>query len=493
MSLYAQDETQDARPHSQDFYFSNDPNFPTLGITVIMLVGAFFGYLNETLLNVALTGLMAEFHVEKTTVQWVVTSFLLMMGAMTPLTANVIQWFSTKTMLLLTLSTFVVGTLVCGLAPSFGWVLVGRVIQGLSAAFMMPMVFNSMLLIYPPERRGVVFGVITMMFMLAPAIGPTLSGVIVDAFGWRFLFFFTLPFIMLAMILAFFILKVNLQPITRPAIDVPSVLLSSLGLGLLVVAVSFFEALPLMGFLGLMGMCGVLLVGFVWRQFRLTTPLVDLRVFFIKEYRVAMAMLTLLGFVFVGTEVVMPMYLQQAVLLSATTTGLVLLPGAVAQGILSPVAGRLLDKHGARVIALPAAVLMFLCFGLMLGLYRVDTPVLILAGVFMLLPISIVGILVAETQGLNALPQAMYPHGTTIITTINPTAAALGAAVFVGLTEWGEANVRQAATTAQDALMTGVMWAFFMGLFGAALMVFLASRLAHGVIHHQTDQSDLQP
>lgn len=145
------------------------------------------------------------------------------------------------------------------------------------------------------------------------------------------------------------------------------------------------------------------------------------------------------------------------------------------------------------MIALPAAVLMFLCFGLMLGLYRVDTPVLILAGVFMLLPISIAGILVAETQGLNALPQAMYPHGTTIIATINPTAAALGAAVFVGLTEWGEANARQAAITAQDALMTGVMWAFFMGLLGAGLMVFLASRLAHGVVHHQTDQSDLQP
>lgn len=458
----------------QEKFFGDDPNFPTKLVTFTVLIGAFFGYLNETLLNVALTNLMQEFAIDKTTVQWMATGFLLVMGAFTPLTANIIQWFTTKTMLLVTLITFVIGTLICAFAPSFPILLVGRFIQAVSAAFTVPILFNTILLIYSPTRRGTIIGFITMMFMVAPAIGPTLSGIIVDHFGWRYLFLFTVPFILLSILLAIFVLKVNLQPITKPKIDLLSVLLSVFGLGMLVYCTSNFAvlSLPLFGamFVGSIG----LIAWFAKRQTKLETPLIDLSVFRFAQYRYAMLILAMLMFVFIGTELIMPMYLQQVVLLSGTVTGLILLPGSVIQAFLSPIMGNQLDKRGAKPIVLPGTLLLILTFVLMMTLFGINSSQWLLTAVFMLLPISVSMMLVSETHGLNALPQAMYPHGTAIISTINPIAGALGAAFFVGVTHIGE-TIHQGE--AREAMFFGVQLAFGIALVVGVIMLLFAKRL----------------
>lgn len=459
----------------QETFFGDDPNFPTKLVTFTVLIGAFFGYLNETLLNVALTNLMQEFAIDKTTVQWMATGFLLVMGAFTPLTANIIQWFTTKTMLLVTLITFVIGTLICAFAPSFPILLVGRFIQAVSAAFTVPILFNTILLIYSPARRGTIIGFITMMFMVAPAIGPTLSGIIVDHFGWRYLFLFTVPFIMLSILLAIFVLKVNLQPITKPKIDLLSVLLSVFGLGTLVYCTSNFAvlSLPLFGamFVGSIG----LIAWFAKRQTVLETPLIDLSVFKFAQYRYAMLILAMLMFVFIGTELIMPMYLQQVVLLSGTVTGLILLPGSVVQAFLSPIMGNQLDKRGAKPIVLPGSLLLIMTFVLMITLFGTDSPNWLLTTVFMLLPIAVSMMLVSETHGLNALPQAMYPHGTAIISTINPIAGAVGAAFFVGVTHIGETI--HTGESPREAMFFGVQLAFCVALIIGGMMGYLAMKL----------------
>lgn len=458
----------------QEKFFGDDPNFPTKLVTFTVLIGAFFGYLNETLLNVALTNLMQEFAIDKTTVQWMATGFLLVMGAFTPLTANVIQWFTTKTMLLVTLITFVIGTLICAFAPSFPILLFGRFIQAVSAAFTVPILFNTILLIYSPARRGTIIGFITMMFMVAPAIGPTLSGIIVDHFGWRYLFLFTVPFILLSILLAIFVLKVNLQPITKPKIDLLSVLLSVFGLGMLVYCTSNFAvlSLPMFGamFIGSIG----LIAWFAKRQTKLETPLIDLSVFRFAQYRYAMLILAILMFVFIGTELIMPMYLQQVVLLSGTVTGLILLPGSVVQAFLSPIMGNQLDKRGAKPIVLPGTLLLILTFILMMTLFGINSSQWLLTAVFMLLPISVSMMLVSETHGLNALPQAMYPHGTAIISTINPIAGAVGAAFFVGVTHIGE-TLHQGE--ARESMFFGVQLAFGIALVMGVMMLLIAKRL----------------
>ncbi|MGX2949999.1 DHA2 family efflux MFS transporter permease subunit [Ursidibacter sp. B-7004-1] len=462
-------------------FFGEDPKFPTKLITFTMLIGAFFGYLNETLLNVALTHLMHEFHIDKTTVQWMATGFLLVMGAFTPLTANIIQWFTTRTMLLVTLITFLAGSLICAFATTFPILLSGRIIQAISAAFTVPILFNTILLIYPPHRRGTIIGFITMMFMVAPAIGPTLSGIIVDYFGWRYLFLLTVPFILLSIGLAICFLKVNLQPINKPKIDCLSVLLSVFGLGGIVYATSNFTILGLPLFLLLFSVALLLVIWFVKRQFLLEVPLINLSIFRFKQYRYAMLILATLMFVFIGTELIIPMYLQQVVLFSGTITGLILLPGSVIQAFLSPIMGNQLDKRGARAVVLPGAILMLMTFVLMLCYFKIDSSQWLLTAIFTLLPIAVSMIMVSETHGLNDLPKEMYPHGTAIISTINPIAGAVGAAFFVGVTHIGERTYYIADTNASRlATLYGVQLAFGIAIIMSLFALYLSLKfVAH--------------
>ena len=177
-------------------YLADNPQFPTKLIVFILFIGAFFGYLNDKLLNVALPTLMNEFQVSKTTVQWLVTGFLLLMGALTPITASLIQWFPTRRLILITQGLFVVGSLICALAPNFAFLLLGRMVQAVSAALFVPLLMNGILTIYPPHKRGTAMGLVTMMFTVAPALGPTLSGMIIDELNWRYLFGLTIPFML---------------------------------------------------------------------------------------------------------------------------------------------------------------------------------------------------------------------------------------------------------------------------------------------------------
>lgn len=255
--------TDSADTHQE--YFADRPGFPAKTIVATLFIGAFFGYLNDTLLNVALTPIMRDFHIDKTTAQWLTTGFLLVMGAFTPITAGVIQWFETRKMVLITQATFLAGSLICALAPNFGVLLAGRMVQAVSAAFFVPLLFNGILNIFPPNRRGTAMGVITMMFTAAPALGPTLSGIIIDHTHWRVLFAATAPFMLAAMFLVGKYLSVNLSPITRPKIDIPSALLSIGGFGGLVYACSNFASLPLAEFVLLLAGSVVLIGWFVRR------------------------------------------------------------------------------------------------------------------------------------------------------------------------------------------------------------------------------------
>ena len=311
-------------------YHSDNPDFPAKIIVFTLFIGAFFGYLNDTLLNVALTKIMADFQIDKTTVQWLTTGFLLVMGAFTPITAGLIQWMETRRMVLITQAVFLIGSLVCMLASNFPVLLAGRLFQALSAALFVPILFNAILAIYPPHKRGSAMGIITMMFTAAPAIGPTLSGVIIDHLSWHYLFGLTIPFLLVAMFLVNKYLTVNLSDITRPKIDLPSAAASVLGFGGLVYAASHFEHLPLPVFWGVLALSLGIIALFVRRQFALETPLLNLRVFAYPQFRYAVLILVCAYFLFMGLEILMPMYTQQVLLLTGTATGLILMPASIA-------------------------------------------------------------------------------------------------------------------------------------------------------------------
>ncbi|WP_049260659.1 MFS transporter [Neisseria bacilliformis] len=456
-------------------YLADQPDFPAKTIVATLFVGAFFGYLNDTLLNVALTPIMKDFAVDKTTVQWLTTGFLLVMGAFTPITAGVIQWFETRKMVLFTQATFLAGSLVCAFAPTFGVLVAGRMVQAVSAAFFVPLLFNGILSIYPPQRRGAAMGVITMMFTAAPAMGPTLSGIIIDHTHWRVLFGFTAPFMLAAMVLVGKFLTVNLSSITRPKIDALSAVLSIAGFGGLVYASSNFASLPLADF-ALLAAASVFLVGwFAHRQFRLATPLLNLRAFGYAQFRYCVLILAGAVFLFLGLELMMPMYTQQVLLLTGTATGLILMPASIAQAVAAPLFGRLLDKKGGRFTVLPATVMLLVSLAVLWLFLRIDTQVVLLSAMFTLLAVSVSACITGETHGLNALSKNLNPHGAAILTTLNPIAGAIGAAFFVGATNIGEKM--SSAATAQARMLDGIHLAMGCALVLAAAMVFVATKI----------------
>lgn len=457
-------------------YHSDNPNFPAKIIVATLFIGAFFGYLNDTLLNVALTDIMTDFQIEKTTVQWLTTGFLLVMGAFTPITASLIQWIETRKMVLITQAIFVVGSVICMLAPNFTILMLGRIFQAISAAFFVPILFNGILAIFPPHKRGSAMGVITMMFTAAPAIGPTISGVIIDHFHWRYLFALTIPFMLVAMVLVNKFLSVNLSDITRPKVDMPSAIASVLGFGGLVYVGSQFDQLAVWQSLGVLVISLAIVAYFVRRQLQLETPLLNVRVFGFAQFRYAMLILVCSYFLFMGMELLIPIYTQQVLLLTGTVTGLILMPASIAQAAASPMLGVLLDKKGGRFLMLPASLGLLLSLVGMWFWLGLDTNTLILTALFTVLAVAVSACITGETHGLNALPHELNPHGASTIATLNPIAGALGAAFFVGITSMGE-RMSSANTLKTQALLNGIHWSMACAVVIALVAVVFAFKI----------------
>lgn len=214
-------------------YLADNPDVKVMPIMLSLIIGAFFAILNETLLNIALTTLMEEFHISLPTVQWMATGFMLVMGVVIPVSALLLQWFTTRQLFLGTMTVFTIGTTISAIAPTFPILLVGRLIQAVGTGLLMPIIFNVFLLIYPPHKRGKIMGLIGLVIMFAPAIGPTLSGIIVEYLGWRYLFITVIPFALFSIAFAYKYL-INVSEVTKPKIDILSLVFSTIGFGSIV-------------------------------------------------------------------------------------------------------------------------------------------------------------------------------------------------------------------------------------------------------------------
>ena len=333
-------------------------------ITISLLIGAFFAILNETLLNIALVELMDVFNISAPTVQWMATGFMLVMGVVMPLSALIIQWFTTRQLFIGVLSIFTLGTLIAGLSVNFPMLLTGRMIQAVGTGLLIPVVMNTMLLIYEPSVRGRVMGFFGMVIMFAPALGPTLSGVIVDLFGWRYLFLLVVPFTLFAIYFGYRFLE-NVGEVTKPKIDWLSVGLSSFGIFLIIFSFSsignqqegasfnpWFIAYIILGL--------VMLALFVIRQFKLDVPILDFSVFKYKNYKYGTIIFIIVVMAMMASEIVMPMYLQGPMEFSAKIAGIILLPGALLNGLMSPVMGGIFDKLGPRKMIIPGTIVLLL-------------------------------------------------------------------------------------------------------------------------------------
>lgn len=410
-------------------------------ILVTFMIGAFFAILNETLLNIALTELMDVFNLNAPTVQWMATGFMLVMGVLMPISALLIQWFTTRQMFIGVMSIFLAGTIIAASALNFPMLLTGRMIQAVGTGLLIPVIMNALLLLYEPKVRGRIMGTFGLVIMFAPAIGPTLSGVIVDFLGWRWLFITVIPFAVFSILFAFKYLQ-NVGEITRPKADYLSIVLSSIGIGGIVYGFSSAgesgEGFTSMKIILILGIALLSLILFVTRQLKLEEPLLDVRVFKYKSYARGIAIFVIVIMGMFASEIVMPMYLQGPLGFSAKMAGLLLLPGALLNGLMSPVMGTLFDKFGPRKLIIPGTLVFV---GVMIFFSNISPAIpvwsFVLAYVLLMLSISAI-LMPSQTNALNELPKHLYPHGTAIANTLQPVGGALGVSIFVSIMTQGE-------------------------------------------------------
>ncbi|WP_074435683.1 MDR family MFS transporter [Oceanobacillus jeddahense] len=465
-------------------YLAENPNFKSMPIIISLIIGAFFAVLNETLLNIALTTLMSEFQITLPTVQWMATGFMLVMGIIIPASAMLMQWFSTRQLFIGTMIIFTIGTSICAIAPNFSILLVGRLIQAAGTGLLLPIISNVFLLIFPPERRGKVMGFMGLVLLFAPAIGPTLSGIIVEHLGWRYLFIVVIPFALISIFLAYKYV-VNVFEVTKPKIDIISLVYSTIGFGGTVYGFSSAGDLE-NGFLDpaayipiVIGLIALLL--FTLRQFKLDEPIMNLRAFAFPMFTHGIILVLFVLMAMFASEIILPLYMQGPLELSPSTAGLVLLPGSILSGLMSPVMGALFDKFGPKVMMIPATLILSGTMFMMSSRLSMDTPLWFVKIGFTLLMVSVSAIMMpAQTNALNQLPKQLYPHGTAIVTTLQPVAGAIGVSIFVSIMSARQENILNQSATPTDptsineAMIGGMELVYFIA-FIMAVIAFILS------------------
>lgn|GEM_PF-23817 len=428
----AVDESSSRPPLTESVSGNTSADVRPVRVMTVFLLGAFVTILNQTLMNVALPHMMNEFNVSADTIQWLITGYMLINGVLVPISAYLVQTFSSRDLFLFAMGSFGVGSLISALAPSFALLLTGRLVQAIGAGIIMPLMMNVFLAIFPPQSRGKAMGVMGLTMIFAPAVGPTLSGWIVENYSWRILFYISLPFALISVILAIFWLK-NVLALTRPKLDVLGTFLSVIGFGALLYGLSRAGSLG-WGSGEVRGTIAVGLVALIWfvlHSLRVPNPILEMRVFRYNIFTMTSLVSALVTMAMFSAMVILPIYLQNIRGFSPIQAGLLLLPGALVMGVMSPIAGALFDRIGARPLAI---------IGLLITVYTTWEFTRLSDGtsygsIMLLYTIRMFGMslmmMTVMTEGLNQLPRALNPHGTAMANTVRQVAGSLGTALLV--------------------------------------------------------------
>jgi len=404
---------------------------------------------------------------------------MLVVAVLIPASALLIQWFTTRQMFLGAMTLFIIGTLVCGIAPQFFVLLIGRVLQAIGTGLMMPVLMNTILVLYPPEERGAAMGSLGLVMMFAPAIGPTLSGLILEVLEWRWLFFLVLPFATFSIMFAFIFLK-NVSEPSKPRVDILSILLSTIGFGGIVYGFSSSADLgwgsPIIYGTSLAGIIGLVL--FVIRQLRVKEPLLELRVFKHRMFSLTTILLFIMTMTLFSATSLLPFVLQGAFGFTVFATGLLMLPGGLLNGLISPIMGKLFDRVGPRKLIIPGTgIIAIIMWCLTQVTVETSKPTFLMLHICLMVALTMI-LVPAQTNGLNQLPRQYYPHGTAIMNTLQQVAGAIGVALFISVMASGQRSFldKSANPNAQipESIIAGVHNAFLIG-FGFAVLAFIVA------------------
>ncbi len=433
----------------------------------LLLAAAFVAILNETTMGVAIPHLVHDLGITEVTAQWLTTAFMLTMAVVIPTTGFLLRRFTTRAMFATAMGLFSTGTLVALLAPGFEVLLVARVIQASGTAIMMPLLMTTLMTVVPPHLRGRMMGRVSVVISLAPAIGPTMSGLVLDNLSWRWIFAIVLPIAVVSLLVGVTWIR-NLGETTHAPLDVLSVVLSALGFGGLVFGLSQIgggghggaadaAAQSAAGVatttLVVSLSIGVLALAlFVWRQLRLQKvddALLDLRIFRSGNFSLSVAHFAVMSLAFFGTITALPLFMQGPMGLSATDAGLVVLPGALAMGFLGPVIGRIYDRWGTRVLLIPGTVIVLTILWGFTTLTE-TTPVWMLVVTQTLLSIGLaMSFTPLFTASLGSLEPKFYSYGSATVSTVQQVAGAAGIALLI--TVMSSVSATSAASGTADA------------------------------------------
>ena len=406
-------------------------------MVVTLLMGAVLVVLNQTLLSPALPSIMAHLNVDATTVQWLTSAYALVEAIVIPLAAWFMGRFSTRVLFIGAMLLFGVGSLTAAVAPVFGVILLGRIFQAMATGVMMAMVISLILLSFPREMRGAAMGIVGLVIGFAPAIGPTLGGILVDVIGWRALFCLVAVLTVLVVLLAFRTLE-NYEGFPRTKFDVISVIFSTLGLAPLLYGLSSFASSDHVEMcIGLI-VFGLVFVGlFAWRQFHLEEPMLRLEVLKSRRYRMGSVTVMCLQAILIGLGVLMPLYIQNVLGFSATISGLVTLPGAVLGALAGLWVGKVFDRHGVRLITLAGATLALIS-GIGMALYGAQSAIWFVIAINVINGVSLQFLTTPiNTWGVNSLDNELVQHATSVTNTLNQVGGSLGTALIMSFTAVG--------------------------------------------------------
>lgn len=434
-------------------------------VIAVLLVSTFVVILNETIMSVALPVLLTDLSITAGVGQWLTGGFLLTMSVVIPITGYLIRRVSTRVLYGTAMGLFSLGTLVAALAPGFGVLMVARVVQASGTSIMLPLLMTTVMTLVPPTRRGAVMGNISIVIAVAPAIGPTVSGVVLSLLGWRFMFWLVLPIALVTLVLGLRrIVDIGEPDDTR--IDVLSVLLSVVGFGGLVYGLSSIgqDAAGAAVALWVPFVAGGLgLLAFVLRQLQLQRTdraLLDLRTFRARTFTTATVLMMLMMATLLGTIVLLPIYMQTVLGLDPLGTGLLLLPGGLLMGLLGPVVGRLYDRVGARTLMVPGTIATSLALW-STTLFSATSSVWLVLGFHLLLSAGLAFVFTPLfTAGLGAVQPHLYSYGSAIFSTTQQLAGAAGVALLVSVLSVRESALAATGASVAEQTAGGIHAAF---------------------------------
>ncbi|QNU06285.1 MDR family MFS transporter [Peribacillus butanolivorans] len=456
---------------STDATQQQNPVIRTTPILISFLIAGFIGLFSETALNMALGDLIQEFNVSPSTVQWLTTGYLLTLGILVPVSGLLIQWFNTRQLFIASMVFSIIGTLIAAIAPGFGLLMLARVIQAVGTGLLLPLMFNTILVIFPIHKRGATMGLMGLVIMFAPAIGPTVSGLIIENLTWHFIFWVSLPFFVIALLFGLKYMQ-NVSTITKPKIDVPSIILSTIGFGGIVYG---FSIVGDQGWRNAIVLSSII-VGFVAlflfavRQFNMDKPMIDLRVFKYPMFTLGLITVFITFMIIMSSMILLPLYLQTGLALAAFSAGLVLLPGGVLNGFMSPITGRIFDKFGPRGLVIPGFIIMIAMLWTLTNVTTETSIIMVIVmHTFLMIGVSMV-MMPAQTNGLNQLPKNLYPDGTALMNTLQQVSGAIGTTVAITIMSASQKNYMASVedpfdpSTISGSLTAGVQDAFVFGL-----------------------------